>query len=129
MTILVILLILGLVMFPIWPFSIKYGIWLVSLVLLVVLVGIIVLRLLVYIVFAIFNYHIWIFPDLFYSNGILDSFLPVVQVTKGDGTWFNVFVRLFCLSSFCLLSLHIYLNPTFLECTYSSIQKPFNRQR
>lgn len=125
----VILLILGLVMFPIWPFSIKYGIWLVSLVLLVVLVGIIVLRLLVYIVFAIFNYHIWIFPDLFYSNGILDSFLPVVQATKGDGTWFNVFVRLFCLSSFCLLSLHIYLNPTFLECTYSSIQKPFNRQR
>jgi translocation protein SEC62 len=129
MTILVIMLILGLVMFPIWPFSVKYGIWLVSLVLLVVLVGIIVLRLLVYIVFAIFNYHIWIFPDLFYSNGILDSFIPVLQVNKGDGTWFNVFVRLFALSTFCLLSLHIYLNPTFLEGTSLSMQKLFNRPK
>ena len=116
MTILVISLVLAGVLFPIWPYSVKYGIWLVSLVLLVILVGIIIVRLVVYLLISIFNYHVWIFPNLFYSTGILDSFIPVIQITKGDSSWFNLFLRLFAISCFILLSVHIYLNPTFLDC-------------
>lgn len=121
MTILVISLVLAAVLFPIWPYSVKYGIWLVSLALLVIMVGIIIVRLIVYLLISIFNYHIWIFPNLFYSNGILDSFIPVVQITKGDSSWFNLFLRLFAISAFILLSVHIYLNPTFLDCNSSLI--------
>jgi translocation protein SEC62 len=78
MTILVILLVLGVVLFPIWPFSVKYGLWLVSLCLLVFLVGIIVIRLILFLILAIFNVHFWIFPNLFYATGIFDSFIPVI---------------------------------------------------
>lgn len=115
MTILIIALVLLLVLFPIWPFTVKYALWLVSLVLLVTLTGIIVLRLIIFLICIIFNYHIWIFPNLFFATGILDSFIPIIEIAKGDRSWFNLFVRLFGISVFLLLSLHVYLNPTFLD--------------
>lgn len=122
MTILVIGLILAMVLFPIWPFSVKYGIWWVSLALLVLMVGIIVIRLAIYVFFSIFNYHIWLFPDLFYATGILESFIPVFQINKGDSSWFSLFLRMFAVSSFILLSVHIYLNPTFIQGIFALIQ-------
>ena len=115
MTILIIITVLALVMFPIWPYELKYGIWWVSLVLLIVLVGIIVIRLLVFLVFAIFNYHIWIFPNLFYSTGFFDSFIPVLEIIKGEKSWYSLFVRLSAIGIFLTLATHIYLNPTFLD--------------
>lgn len=118
MTILVIILVLSVVLFPIWPFSVKYALWLVSLVILVVLVGIIVVRMLLYLVCVIFNYHIWIFPNLFFSSGFFDSFIPVIEISKGDRSWFNIFIRIFGLSAFMLLALHVYMNPTFLDCIF-----------
>ena len=127
MTILIIALVFIMVLFPIWPFTIKYGLWLVSLVLLIFLVGAIVVRLIVFCICIIFNYHIWIFPNLFYSNGILDSFLPFVEVAKGDKSWFNLFVRLFGISTFILVSTHIYLNPTFLDGNFEDIQIHLNQ--
>lgn len=121
LTILVIVLALLLVLFPIWPFTVKYALWWISLVLLVVLVGIIVVRLLLYLLCIIFNYHIWIFPNLFFSSGFLDSFIPVIEISKGDRSWFNIFLRLFGLSAFILLSLHVYMNPTFFDCMSANI--------
>lgn len=118
MTIMVILGVLLIVLFPIWPFTVKYALWLVSLVLLVILCGIILIRLLVFLICIIFNYHVWIFPNLFFATGILDSFIPIIEVAKGDRTWFSIFIRLFGISVFVLLSLHIYMNPTFFDCTF-----------
>jgi hypothetical protein len=113
--------VLALVLFPIWPFELKYGIWLVSLVLLVALVGIILVRLVVYLLIVVFDYHVWIFPNFLNSTGFWDSFIPVIEVSRGDKSWLNVFIRLFALSSFILLVLHIYLNPTFIDGTRSPI--------
>lgn len=110
--------VLLIVLFPIWPFTVKYALWLVSLVLLVILCGIILIRLLVFLICIIFNYHVWIFPNLFFATGILDSFIPIIEVAKGDRTWFSIFIRLFGISVFVLLSLHIYMNPTFFDCTF-----------
>ena len=115
---LVILAVLMVVLFPIWPFSVKYGLWLISLVLLVILVGIIVFRLVLYVVCVIFNYHVWMFPNLFYATGLMDSFIPVFEVAKGDRSWFNIFIRLFGISIFILFCLHVYLNPTFFDCNF-----------
>lgn len=115
MTILIIIAILAIVMFPIWPYEVKYGIWLVSLVLLIILVGIIIIRLVVYLIIVMFNYHIWIFPNFLNSTGFWDSFIPVVEISKGDKSWFNIFIRLFAVSSIMLLILHAYMNPTFID--------------
>lgn len=104
-------------MFPIWPYEVKYAIWLISLILLIILVGIIVIRLVVYLIIVIFNYHIWIFPNFLNSTGFWDSFIPVLEISKGDKSWFNVFVRLFAVSIITLLVLHVYLNPTFIDGT------------
>lgn len=108
-------------MFPVWPFEVKYGIWLLCVYFLVVIVGLIVFRLVVYIIFAIFDYHIWIFPNLLNTYGFLEAFLPVVEISKGDRSWFNFFIRMFALSSFILMCLHIYMNPTFFDGTFNVI--------
>ena len=115
MTILVITGVLVLVLFPIWPFTVKYILWLISLVLLVILVGIIIVRLIVFLLSSVFNYNVWIFPNLFFANGLLDSFIPVIEISKGDKSWLDLFIRLFAISFFLLLSTHIYLNPTFFD--------------
>ena len=106
---------LALVMFPIWPYEVKYGIWFVCLILLIFLVGLIVFRLVIYLLIVIFNYHVWIFPNLLSSNGFLDSFLPIIEVSKGDKSWLGTFIRLFAISSFLLFILHVYINPGFLD--------------
>jgi len=120
-TVLTVLIALSLVLFPIWPFEVKYGIWLVSLILLIIIVGVIIIRLLIYIPGAIFDYHVWIFPNLFIEQGFWASFVPFIEYSRGDKSWFNLFIRLFAVSSFLLLVLHIYLNPTFFDCNFVKI--------
>ena len=73
------------------------------------------MRVIVYLVIAIFDYHIWIFPNILYATGFTDAFLPVIEISKGDKSWLNMFIRLFAVSFFILCCLHIYLNPTFLD--------------
>lgn len=60
----VIITVLSLALLPVWPYELKYAIWLVSLVLLIVLVGLIAIRLMIYIICVIFGYNVWIFPNL-----------------------------------------------------------------
>ena len=121
--------VLAIVLFPIWPYQLKYGIWLISLFLLIIIVGIIFIRLAVYLLVVGFNYHVWIFPNFLNSTGFWDSFIPVLEIVKGDKSWFNVFLRLFAVSGFLLLATHIYLNPDFLDCKNAFIKKILSLQR
>jgi hypothetical protein len=59
------LTVIGLVLFPLWPYELKYVLWLVSYYMTIALVGVIVLRWIVYLLFAIFGASLWIFPRLF----------------------------------------------------------------
>lgn len=68
--------ILALVLFPVWPYVIKYALWLISLYLLVFLVGLMAIRLLIYILCVILGFNVWIFPNLLGDAGIVDSFKP-----------------------------------------------------
>ena len=77
-----IFLILAGVLFPLWPYELKYAVWLISLYLLIVLVGIIILRLIIYILAASFGVSFWIFPNLFGDYGFVESFLPVYSVQR-----------------------------------------------
>ena len=56
--------VLAVVLFPVWPYIVKYGVWLISLYLLIFLVGLIVLRFLIYVLCVVVGYNVWIFPNL-----------------------------------------------------------------
>lgn len=68
---------LALVLFPVWPFSVKYAIWLISLYLLVILLGLLVVRLVIYLLCVVVGFNVWIFPNLLGDYGFLDSFRPI----------------------------------------------------
>lgn len=53
------------ILFPIWPLSLKKIIFYISVVLLFVLVGIIIVRTFVYFLIRVFGYDFYIFPNLF----------------------------------------------------------------
>jgi hypothetical protein len=61
----VLLAVVGLVLFPLWPYELKYYLWLLSYYSTVALVGIIIVRWLIYLLGSIFGASIWIFPRLF----------------------------------------------------------------
>jgi len=67
-------------MFPLWPFALKYALWLVSVYLLVFIVGLILARLVLYIVLASLGISFWVFPNLFGDYGLLDSLKPLYSV-------------------------------------------------
>lgn len=69
---------LALVLFPVWPFALKYAVWLVSLYLLVLIVGLLLFRLLVYVVCVVLGFNVWILPNLLGDYGFLDSFKPFI---------------------------------------------------
>ena len=63
--ILIMLAVVVLVLFPLWPYEVKYYLWLVNYYITVALVGLIVVRWVVYLLFSIFGASVWIFPRLF----------------------------------------------------------------
>lgn len=62
---LILLLVVGVVLFPLWPYELKYFLWLLSYYSTIALVGLIILRWTAYILFSIFGASFWIFPRLF----------------------------------------------------------------
>lgn len=69
---------LALVLFPVWPFMVKYAIWLVSLYMLIFLIGILLVRLIVYVVCVVLGYNVWILPNLLGDYGFFESFKPFI---------------------------------------------------
>lgn len=82
----------GMCMYPIWPASIKTGIWYVSVTLLIFLFVLFTVRLVVYVTFWAGGFEFWILPNFFDEDlGVLESFLPVYSFSKaGDlgDTWY-----------------------------------------
>ena len=78
--ILVILLILAGVLFPLWPYQLKYGVWIVCLYFMIAIVAIIITRLILYIFAASFGVSFWLLPNLFGDYGVLDSLKPFYSV-------------------------------------------------
>ena len=77
---LLVVTVLAAVLFPLWPESLRLGVWYLSvgvLGLLGVFFGIAIIRLILYIItIVILPRGIWIFPNLFEDVGIIDSFIP-----------------------------------------------------
>jgi len=78
----VVLGVLGLVLFPVWPQSAKIGVWYVSMTLLIVLAGFILGRVAVFVLFFGVGVDLWILPNFFADDlGFWDSFRPAVSLT------------------------------------------------
>lgn len=71
------------VMFPLWPSTLRLGVWYLSILVLVligVFFGIAVVRLIFYIITLLAAPPgIWIFPQLFADVGFVDSFIPLYE--------------------------------------------------
>lgn len=113
----IIFAILCLVLFPVWPFELKYAVWLVSLYLLVFLVGLLVLRLALYSVASLFGVSFWLFPNLLSDTSILASFKPVISFEKWESSKLNMVLRLAILGTFIYYSYVIYKDPTIIHGT------------
>lgn len=118
MTIAIILTILSLVLFPVWPYGLKYGIWLCSFCLLVFLVGLIVFRLMIYLFCVIFGYNVWILPNLLGEYGLMDSLRPLIYYEKWDVSLYTVLIRVFVLSSTVAYGCYLYLHPEVFFGTF-----------
>lgn len=106
------------VMFPLWPYELKYGLWLLSVFLLVTLIGLILLRLILYVVFASFGVSFWIFPNLFGDYGIVESFKPFYSVQKWDNDFVAIILRVAAFAIFVYYSVSIYQEPEFYAGTF-----------
>jgi len=71
------------VMFPLWPSSLRLGVWYLSILVLAligVFFGIAIVRLIFYIITLVAAPPgIWIFPQLFADVGFVDSFIPLYE--------------------------------------------------
>uniref|UniRef100_A0A7S3MZY8 Translocation protein SEC62 n=1 Tax=Strombidium inclinatum TaxID=197538 RepID=A0A7S3MZY8_9SPIT len=75
---LMVVVILALMCFRLWPIWLKKGIWYISFYLLVFLIATAILRLVLWIFLYHFGLEVWLFPNYFIdSNDPRDSFLPV----------------------------------------------------
>jgi len=71
------------VMFPLWPSTLRLGVWYLSILVLAligVFFGIAIVRLIFYIITVLVTPPgIWIFPQLFADVGFVDSFIPLYE--------------------------------------------------
>jgi translocation protein SEC62 len=83
---LVVVVIIVLMCFRLWPMWLKKGIWYISFYLLVFLIGAAILRVILWGILYHFGLEFWLFPNYFVdSNDPRDSFLPVYSFEiRGD---------------------------------------------
>ena len=59
------------VLFPLWPYMLKYVLFLICLYLVIAIVSVIILRIVLYLFGAIFGVSFWILPNFFADCSIL----------------------------------------------------------
>ena len=64
-SILFLIAVIFLVLFPLWPYEVKYYLWISSYYLIILLVATIILRWVLYLFFSIFGGSFWLFPRFF----------------------------------------------------------------
>lgn len=103
-------------LFPIWPVSIKLVIWYISFYLLVFLVGLIIVRAIVWTAFFIIGFDFWIFPNLLEDTYyILDTFRPFLSWDRRQDGFRMVMVRIATLGSIALLAWQLSNDPETVE--------------
>jgi len=91
---LIILGVLLVCLFPVWPMWAKIGVWYLSVIFLFLYFGVLILRMLVFTAFWIVGFDFWIFPNINDEYcGFLDSFQPLYSWEKRKDDPLMLFVR------------------------------------
>jgi Ca2+/Na+ antiporter len=64
-------IIIACMLFPLWPYNVKYWLWMASLTLFVALVVMLCLRTVLYVVLSAFGVSFWVFPNLMANCGVV----------------------------------------------------------
>lgn len=81
-------------MWPVWPIWAKIGIWYLSVIFLSLYFGILILRMVIYTMFWVVGFDFWIFPNLNDEYcGFLDSFKPLYSWEKRKDDALMLLVR------------------------------------
>lgn len=87
-------LVVSLILYPMWPYPLKLGVFYVSFTLLVAIVIINILRYVLYFTLFVFGLNFWIFPRLYDdSAGIFGSFIPVFTFEKRSDSMTGYIMR------------------------------------
>jgi hypothetical protein len=116
--------VVAVVLFPLWPYELKYFLFRACLFLLIGLLAILVLRVGVYMFMAIFGVSFWVFPRFLEADSTLDSFRPLYSFKKWTGSSREtLIVRLVLLGIFFYYGFHIISDPSMLRCSFPLSQK------
>lgn len=104
--------IIAVILFPLWPYSVKLGIFNVLFYFSASLIGLVIIRLIVFIALFPFGIDFWIFPNMFDDDlGILDSFIPLLLCARRQDGWPMFVFRIILIIMFCLYAYGIYNDP------------------
>lgn len=100
------------VLFPIWPYEVKYTAYIIVYYIMVTLVGIFILRLALYLLVAIGGGSFWLFPKLTDDDvDILKSFTPIYSFSRWESSIYSSITRVAILLIFSYYAYHIVANP------------------
>ena len=109
-------------LFPIWPRSMKVGVWYLSVTFLLLMIGFIIVRLSVFGACWIAGYDFWILPNFFDEEAsIMQSVTPLYTFQKGGGSLKTRIAMLVVFVAFCVW---VYQQPTEFD-EYVQAQKDF----
>lgn len=96
--------IIAIILFPLWPYSVKLAIFNILFYFSASFIGMTILRLIVWVVLFPFGIDFWIFPRLFdEEEGIIDSFIPFLSIERRNDGWDMFLVRIFVIVLFAIL--------------------------
>jgi translocation protein SEC62 len=89
-----VLTVLAVVLFPVWPTALKIGVWYVAVTLLLALLGLLFVRYSLALVAWVAGWELWLFPRLFDDTaGFRDSFRPVVSAARAPSAGAHPWLR------------------------------------
>ena len=113
---LIIFLVLMYCLMPIWPYSVKLGVWWISYILLLLIIGIYLVRYIVFLFFYMFGYSIWLLPDISDEKlGFFESFKRVITTEKHDVKWYKILIRIAIFGTIGYCSFCVYRNPGLID--------------
>mmetsp|Transcript_34332 Transcript_34332/g.33950 ORF Transcript_34332/g.33950 Transcript_34332/m.33950 type:complete len:244 (+) Transcript_34332:32-763(+) len=90
--------VIAIILFPLWPYTVKLWIFSFLFYFSAIMLGLIFVRLLIFLLLFLFGIDFWIFPNMLDDDiAILDSFLPLLYVSRRHDGWTVFFFRMFLL--------------------------------
>jgi hypothetical protein len=105
----VVLLVLALCMFQLWPTSVRVGVWYLAVTVLLALVGVTLLQLTVFAVVWVFGWDLWLLPNLWADEPVWEIFSPVVTFKRSGDS--RPYLRLGLVGLLAALAYFVYSAP------------------